>query len=59
MICDLAYDYDGCNTEKSLKELIDELVDYSKKAIKNDDTSIAYIGGEKEFNILFEERREK
>ena len=59
MIRDLGYDYDGCNTEKSLKELIDELVKYAKKAIKNDDTSTIYIGGDKEFNILFEERGKK
>ena len=26
LICDIGYDYDGCNSVESLKELIDELV---------------------------------
>ena len=56
LICDIAYDYDGCNTTKSLKELIDELVEISKKAITNDDTSVMYIdcSGKHEKNILQE-----
>lgn len=28
----IGFDYDGCNTVESLKKLIDELVDMSKKA---------------------------
>ena len=28
----IGYDYDGCNTVESLKELIDELVSYAAKA---------------------------
>ena len=30
LIWALGYDYDGCNTVESLKELIDELVSYTK-----------------------------
>ena len=30
LICDFGYDYDGCNTVESLKELIDELVNFIK-----------------------------
>ena len=58
--CNLIYmigvDYDGLNTIGSLKSLIDELVGYAKRAVKNDDK---YIAGEdldgKCFNILYEE----
>ena len=56
MIYMLGFDYDGFNTVGSLKSLIDELVNYAKKAIKNDDK---YVAGEgldgKCFNILDEE----
>ena len=48
----IGYDYDGCNSVKSLKELIDELVDLAAKGIKNDDKSEMYMGGK---NILFEQ----
>ena len=52
----LGVDYDGCNTVGSLKSLIDELVNYAKKAIKNDDKSIMAEGVDgKYFNILHEE----
>lgn len=34
LICDFAIDYDGLNTVKSLKELIDEMANYAKKAMK-------------------------
>lgn len=52
----LGVDYDGCNTIGSLKSLIDELVNYAKKAIKNDDKSIMAEGVDgKYFNILHEE----
>lgn len=58
-IISIGCDYDGCNKVSSLKSLIDELVDYSKKAIKCDDTTPVYISenGKKE-NILFEELKE-
>lgn len=32
LIYDISIDYDGCNTVESLKELIDEMVDLTKKA---------------------------
>lgn len=34
LICDIAIDYDGFNTVESLKELIDEMASYAKKAMK-------------------------
>lgn len=62
LIHDIGFDYDGCNTVKSLKELIDELDDLVVKALKNDDKTIMYWtavdlkkGIEKGKNILFEE----
>ena len=55
LICDIGFDYDGYEKSESLKELIDELVDLAKKAIKNDDKSVVYTGGDGlEFNILRE-----
>ena len=57
LICELGYDYDGCNTVKSLKELIDELVKLANQAINNDDTTVMNISGPnvKKRNILGEE----
>ena len=56
LIWSLGFDYDGWNTVESLKALIDELVDYAKKACRNDDK---YAIGEnlagKYYNILYEE----
>lgn len=56
LICDFGYDYDGCNTVESLKELIDELVDLAKKGLKNDDKSIMYMSADLKtnYNILRE-----
>lgn len=58
LIWQTGYDYDGLNKVESLKELIDELVDYAIKAKKNDDKSVMYEGHRgKEIinqNILFE-----
>ena len=58
LIWQIGYDYDGLNKVESLKELIDELVDYAIKAKKNDDKSVMYEGQRgKEIinqNILFE-----
>lgn len=34
MIWAVGYDYDGCGTVESLKALVDELVDYAKRAGK-------------------------
>lgn len=32
LICDVAFDYDGCRTVGSLQGLVDELVEMTKKA---------------------------
>ena len=32
LLCDIAVDYDGCNTVASLKKLVDELKGYAHKA---------------------------
>lgn len=55
LIYELGFDYDGLNTVESLKGLIDDLVDYAKKSIKNDDNSFVFEGmnGTK-YNILRE-----
>lgn len=62
LIWQIGYDYDGLNKVESLKELIDELVDYAIKAKKNDDKSVMYEGNRgKEIinqNILFEKVEE-
>ena len=56
LMWDLGVDYDGWDTVDSLKSLIDDLVDYAKKAVKNDDKYAVYQGGNgKYFNILREE----
>ncbi len=52
----IGVDYDGCNTIKSLKELIDEFMKWAKFAMENNDTECMFIGANgKEFNILHEE----
>lgn len=58
--CNLIYmigvDYDGLNSIGSLKSLIDELVAYAKRAVKNDDKYIvAESLNDKCYNILYEE----
>lgn len=58
-IWEIGTDYDGYeNNLEELKKLVDELVEYSNKAKKCDDKSVAYIGYEngKEIkeNILME-----
>lgn len=61
LIIDIGFDYDGCNKVESLKKIIDELVEYSRRAIKNDDKTVAYVGGGdgKKLNILSEEIKEE
>lgn len=55
LIIDLGVDYDGCSSSESLKLLIDELVDYARKAINNDDKAVVYVNGnEYKENILME-----
>lgn len=48
-------DYDGLEKPDSLKELIDELIDYANKARRDEDTTVEYIRGHgKKLNILRE-----
>ena len=55
LIIDLAYNYDGFNDIDGLKGLIEELSEYAKMALKNDDKSSIYIDGrDRELNILDE-----
>lgn len=59
LIRDLGFDYDGFDTVQSLKELIDQLIDYAVKAIKNDDKYEVYEGSNgNKFNILLEKIKE-
>lgn len=52
----LGADYDGWNTVDGLMSLIDNIMDYVKKAGKNDDKYAVCEGGNgKYFNILCEE----
>lgn len=55
MIIDLGYDYDGESSTLGLKGLIDELIEYARRGINNDDKSMVYESakGEKQ-NIFFE-----
>lgn len=54
-IHDLLIDYDGCKSEKGLKELIDEAREWTVRAIKNDDETIFSVNGKRKLNILGEE----
>lgn len=56
----IGFDYDGFEESESLMQLIDSLVDYAKRAIKNDDKYAMYEGcgtnnSTKYYNILHEE----
>lgn len=57
-IWEIGCDYDGYSKVKDLKDVIDELVEYSNKARACDDWSVAYInytdGEEIKENILME-----
>lgn len=55
LICDLGFDYDGCNKVESLKNLIDELVHYSNLGRVANTTEEIYMNKDKSFNILHEE----
>ena len=59
MIRDKCVDYDGWKDYKGLKNLVDEVDEYAKLALTNNDTEVCYIGpnGE-EYNILDEEIKE-
>ena len=56
LIVDIGYDYDGYeNNNEGLRAIIDELVGYAKKALKNDTKYVAYLGANgNEYNILKE-----
>lgn len=60
LICDLGYDYDGCNTVEGLKSLIDELVRLASLGRVANDTEVIYStledeeGNEEKYNILHE-----
>ena len=60
-IVGIGFDYDGLDGSiEGLKNVVDELVDYAEKALKNDDSSIIYEGGNgRKFNILREEVKEQ
>ena len=56
LLIDLGIDYDGLNTVESLKGLIDDLIDYAKLALENNDKEFIFWGGkDKKYNILREE----
>ncbi len=56
LIVGIGFDYDGYDDANSLKGIIDEIVGYARKALKNDDNSIIYSGIDNtKYNILNEE----
>lgn len=59
LIWAIGCDYDGYTQAEDLKDIIDELVDYSNKARANDDKSVMSVGWEDNekigYNILIEE----
>lgn len=58
LIIDLGFDYDGCNTIESLKELINELVHYAKLGRVCNITEPIYENSSKKYNILHEELKD-
>lgn len=59
LLSDIGFDYDGCNTIASLKELIDELVGYADKAIECRTDTIEFISADgTNYNILHEKMEE-
>lgn len=48
-------DFDGASSEKELKDLIKDAIDYSKMSLDNDDKFPVYLWEGKNFNILHEE----
>ena len=55
LIWAIGHDYDGCESPKELKRLIDGLIDYSKKAKSCDDTTPIYGAVNRKYNILMED----
>lgn len=60
LIWAIGFDYDGAYTAEGLRDVIDELVKYSRKAVICEDESTIYINGNgKALNILQEEIKTK
>lgn len=57
MIIDYGFDYDGFNDVSNLKQLIDDIVEFSKAGLDCNDKKVVYINrnGKKKYNILDEE----
>lgn len=58
LIVDLGFDFDGCNTVKSLKGLVEELTHFASLARACNLTETIYENGGKKYNILHEEIEE-
>ena len=58
LIVDLGYDYDGLNSEDSLKGLIDELCRYASLGRAYNTTEPIFENENKKYNILNEELKE-
>ena len=54
MIRDIGFDYDGYEDVKNLKDVIDELVDFSNKAIESDDKTAVYFHHDFNENLIKE-----
>ena len=54
MISLIGCDYDGCESPKHLKELIDELINYADLGLEADETEVMFVSGDNKFNILHE-----
>lgn len=62
LIIGVGFDYDGMDdNNEGLRQIIDELVDYARKALNNDDKSVIYatLDNSMQRNILLEEIEEK
>ena len=62
LIVGVGFDYDGMDdSNEGLRLVIDELVDYARKALDNDDKSVIYatLDNSMQKNILLEELEEK
>ena len=58
LIVDLGYDYDGLNSEDSLKRLIDELCRYASLGRAYNTTEPIFENENKKYNILNEELKD-
>lgn len=55
MIIDYGFDYDGFNNVSDLKQLIDDIVDFSRAGLDCNDKKVVYINSKGKYNILDEE----